>query len=306
VIGVRLVRVAAPLVAAVLLSSCIFGPDATRPSPSPSSSPTASVATRPRLELSTFQYSLQTKGRIRVAVRASGPPMMDLRSGNRYEGFEAALARELAKAIWGATDDPNTHIEWISADSSTRVSALTSNQADIAIAALAITDENKKVIDLSDTYLRTGQRLLIKKANTQIKEVVDVTSGDQTVCAVRGSAAEQNLKKATSDRAKVLSLDTVEFCMQALTSGAADAFTADELVLMGLAFNEPSLKLVGKPFSDERLGIGMKKNVGADRQGFLEFVNTALLKIVADRTWGRLYEKEVSPLSGETKQLPTD
>jgi ABC-type amino acid transport substrate-binding protein len=304
---VRLARLAAPLVTAALLGSCIFGPDATKPSPTPSPSPTASPApTRPRLELSTFQYALQTKGRLRVAIRASGPPMMELRPGNLYEGFEADLARELAKAIFGTTDDPNTHIEWVPVDTATRISALTANQADVTLAALAITDDNKKLIDLSDTYLHTGQRLLIKKTNAQIKEVVDVTSGDQTVCAVKGSPAEQNLKKVTNDRAKTLPLDTLEFCMQALLSGAADALTADELVLMGLAFKEPTLKLVGKPFSDERLGIGIKKNVSADRQGFLEFVNTALLKVVADRTWARLYEKNVSPLSGDTKQIPTD
>jgi ABC-type amino acid transport substrate-binding protein len=46
--------------------------------------------------------------------------------------------------------------------------------------------------------------------------------------------------------------------------------------------------------------------VSADRQGFKEFVNTALLKIVADRTWARLFEKHITPWTGEKKQLPTD
>ncbi len=293
----------APLIGAALLSSCLSGPDTVKPSPSPTASPGPA---RPRLELSTYPYALQTRGKIRVAVWNAGPPMSVLRPGNVQEGFEADLAREIAKAIWGTNDDPDTHIEWISVDPSTRVAALTSNQADITIGALVINDDNAKVVDLTDPYLRTGQRLLVRKTNDQIKEVVDVAAGDETVCAIKGSVWEQNLKRVTNERAKILALDTLDFCLQALASGAADAVTSDELVLFGSTFKDPSLKVVGKAFTDDRLAIGMKKNVSADRQGFRDFVNTVVLHIVADRTWAKLYEKHLTPFTGEKKQLPTD
>ena len=306
-IGVRLARVAVPLVAAVLITSCIFGPDTSKPSPSPSESPTASPGpTRPRLELSTYQYALQTKGKMRVGVRDNAAPMSARASGGRYDGFEPDIAREIARAIWGPNEDPDAHIEWVSVDESTRVSALTSSQADITIAALVIDDDARKVIDLTDTYLRTGQRLLVKKSNEQIKEVVDVTTGDQTVCAIKGSQAELELGRVTNDRAKVLPLDTLDFCVQALQSGAADAFTHDELVLAGIVAKDPSVKIVGKPFTEKLLGIGIKKNVSADRQGFREFVNTALLTIVANRTWAVIFEKDLTPVTGDRKQRPTD
>jgi ABC-type amino acid transport substrate-binding protein len=296
------------LIASTLLISCdLF--TTTRPSPSPAepASQTASPtpSTRPRLELSTYQYALQTKGKIRVGVKDGAPPMIS-RTSSGYEGFEADLARELAKAIWGQNDDPNTHIEWISVDNSTRVAALTSNQADITIAQLVTTDDQKKTIDLSDTYLKTGQRFVVKKTNNDITETADVASGEETVCAVKGSPAEQNLRRITNERAKILSLDTLDFCLQALASGAADAFTSEEIVLMGLVFKDPTLKIVAKPFTEDRLAIGIKKNANADRQGFLEFVNGALLRIVADRTWARSYEKHVLPLSGLPRQIPTD
>jgi len=231
---------------------------------------------------------------------------MSTRRANGYDGFEADLAREIAKAIWGSNDDPDTHLEWISVDASTRVAALTSDQADITIAGLTITDDAAKVIDLSDTYLGTGQRFLVKKTNDQIKEVIDVASGEQTVCAIKGSVWDQNLRRVTNDRAKILELDTLEFCVQALASGAADAITSDELVLLGLTFKDPTTKVVAKPFTEDRLAIGIKKNANAARQGFIEFVNGVLLRLVADRTWAKLYEKDITPLSGDKKQLPTD
>jgi glutamate transport system substrate-binding protein len=300
-------RIAMPLLCAALLASCIFGPQTVNPTPSPSATTTPSSGpTRPRFELSTYEYALQTKGKIRVAMRDGALPMSTRRANGPYDGFEADIAREIAKAIWGAFDDPDTHIEWVSVDASTRIAALTSNQADITLAGLVISDDNKKVIDLSDPYLHTGQRLLVKKSNDQIKELADVVAGDQTVCAIRGSIWAQNLTRVTNERAKILELDTMDFCVQALASGAADAITSDELILFGLTMKDPNLKVVGKPFTDDLLGIGMKKNAGGDRQGFRDFLNVVLLTIVADRTWARLYEKDMTPVAGDRKQLPTD
>ena len=326
----------ASLLSALLLSSCIFGPDTTKPSPTPTES--ATPTRPPRLELSTYEYALQTRGKIRVAIRDDAPPLSRRTASGSYDGLEPDVAREIAKAIFGTLDDPDTHIEWITLgpapappsatpvptgppaptpsttpaptpDVSGRtraLAALTGGQADIAFAGLVANDDNKKVIDLSDPYLHTGQRLMVKTTNDQIKEISDVASGDQTVCAIKGSVWVQGLKKITNDRAKILELDTQEFCMQALASGAADAYTSDELVLFGLVFKDPSLKVVGNRMTDDLLGIGIKKSVSADRQGFRDFINTALLKIVADRTWAKLYEKYLTPIAGDKKQLPTD
>ncbi len=305
----------APLICAALLSSCVTGPDVVRPSPSPTASP---GPTRPRLELSTYQYALQTKGKIRVAIRDATAPMSTRGANGTYDGFEADIAREIAKAIWGTFDDPDTHIDWVPLlptppfghpgpdPRTSAIAALTGGQADIAFAGLVIGDDSTKAIDVTDPYLRTGQRLLVKKTNDQIKELADVLAGDETVCAIKGSPAEQNLKRVTNERAKILALDTLEFCLQALASGAADAVTSDELTLFGVVFKDQSVKVVGKAFTDDRLGIGLKKNVSADRQDFREFLNTVLLHIVADRTWAKLYETHLTPFTGLKNQLPTD
>jgi polar amino acid transport system substrate-binding protein len=300
-----MIRIVTALCAALLLSSCIFGPDTTQSTPTPTPAVSASP-TRPRLELSTYQYALQTRNKIRVGVRDNAAPYSTRATNGQYTGFEPDMAREIAKAIWGTIDDPNTHIEWVLINESTRISALTSNQADIVVAGLLINDANRTLIDLSDPLYRDGQRLLVMKTNDQIKEIVDVAAGDQTVTVVKDSVWEKNILRVTNERAKVLSLSTLDFCMQALSSGAADALTADEATLVVLALKDPTVKIVGKGFTEDQAGIGLKQNVSADRQGFREFVNNALLKIVADRTWARLYEMHITPVTGEKKQLPSD
>src|SRR3954462_10022987 len=101
--------------AAALLSSCLTPPNITEPSP-PASPTASSVPTRPRLELSHYEYALQTKGKIPVAVREPSAPYSARTASGSYEGFEPDLAREIAKAIWGTIDDPESHITWISID----------------------------------------------------------------------------------------------------------------------------------------------------------------------------------------------
>jgi len=301
-----LTRIVTALFAAFLLSSC-FAPNTTQSTPTPNATSTAPAGpTRPRLELSTYQYALQTKNKMRVGVRDNAAPYSTRGTNGQYTGFEPDVAREIAKAIWGTVDDPSTHIEWISVDNSTRVSALTSNQVDIVVAGLLINDANKKAIDLTDSYYKDGQRLLVMKTNDQIKELIDVAAGDETVTVVKGTPWEENVRRVTNDRAKVLPLDTLQFCMQALTSGAADALTQDEAALIGLVLKDATVKIVGKPFTDDEMGVGIKQNASADRQGFREFVNIALLKIVADRTWAKFYETYITPVTGDKKQLPSD
>ena len=305
VTGMRFARIVTPVLTALLLASCIFGQPEVRPSPSPTAT-TSAGPTRPRLELSTFQYALQVKGKIRVGVRDTSAPFAARAASGKYDGLEPDIAREIAKAIWGTNEDPDTHIEWVSIDASTRVAALTSNQADIVLAALTIDDETAKVIDLSDPYYKNGQRLLVKKTSDDIKDLVDLVTNADTATAIKGSSWESNIRRVTNERVKMLALDTADFCLQALATGAAEAYTQDEASLVVIAAKDQTFKIVAQPFTEERLGIGIKKNESADRQGFKEFVNTALLKIVADRTWAKLFEKHITPITGDKKQLPTD
>ena len=54
--------------------------------------------------------------------------------------------------------------------------------------------------------------------------------------------------------------DTYSACVEALKNGAIDAVTTDEVILAGYAAQSPgTFKIVGKPFSEENYGIGLKK-----------------------------------------------
>ncbi len=62
-------------------------------------------------------------------------------------------------------------------------------------------------------------------------------------------------------------------CVQQLLNSSVDAVTTDDSILLGYAAQQPDkLKVVGEPFSEERYGIGVKK----DDTAFCTFLNDTL------------------------------
>lgn len=285
-------------VAAILITLAACTPEASPP-PSATPTPTATLA-RPRFELATYMYALQTKGKIRIGALDNAAPFSSRDPSGRYLGFEPDLGRELAKAIFGPRQDIDAVIEWISVDASTAVSALTSLQADVVIARVPITDARAAVIDLSDTYFVTGERILISSSNDEIKDLADLDT--KTVCVQNGSGVDAHVDDANGS-ARTLVLDTYASCLGALQQGQVDAIAADEMTLWRLIAQDPKTKIVGHPLVEQRYGFGSKKNA-SDRQGFLPFLNTWLGGVIRDGTWGRLYAQDIAPLSKETKTAP--
>jgi len=70
-----------------------------------------------------------------------------------------------------------------------------------------------------------------------------------------------------------------------LQQSQADAISTDDVVLSGLAAQDPDLQVVGPSLGIEPYGVGVKKG----NEDLVRFVNGALAQIRADGTWERLY-----------------
>jgi ABC-type amino acid transport substrate-binding protein len=291
---VNTLRLAALAALVVTLAACL--PEAS-PSPSPQPSATTIAISRPRYELATYMYALQTRNKIRIGVLDDAAPFSTRDPSGRYSGFEADLGRALAKSLFGLQPDIDSFIEWVSVDPSTAVTALTSLQADVVIARVATTEA---AVDLSDPYFITGERILVTSTNDEIKDLADLDT--KTVCVLPGSGVKEHLADA-NESARTLELDTYASCLGALKAGQVDAVGADEATLWGLMRQDPDTKIVGRPLLEVRYGIATKKHT-SDRQGFLPFLSQAVADIVRGNTWARLYAQHITPLSKETKTSP--
>jgi ABC-type amino acid transport substrate-binding protein len=180
------------------------------------------------------------------------------------------------------------------------LTSVTSLQADVAIARLAVTPESAALIDLSDPYFIGGERILVRSTNDEVKSLADLDT--KTVCIQLGSGVDAHVADA-NEFARTLALDTYASCLEALKAGQADAIGANEAILWNLLRENPDTKLVAQPLTTERYAIGIKRNAEY-RQGFLPFVNAWLAGVIRDGTWGRLYAQHITPLSKDTKTSP--
>jgi glutamate transport system substrate-binding protein len=139
---------------------------------------------------------------------------------------------------------------------------------------------------------------MVKSDDTSIKGVEDLNG--KKVCSVQGSTSEKNLKEKAPQAQAVL-FDTYSKCAEALGDGRVDAVTTDNVILLGLIDKSSgAYKLVGKPFTDEPYGIGMKKGATDLRN----FVNDELEKMFQDGRWKAAFEKTAGKVEKNTPEPP--
>ncbi|MGH2378003.1 MAG: glutamate ABC transporter substrate-binding protein [Candidatus Limnocylindria bacterium] len=298
------IRVTALTAVFALLAGACGGVGTPAPQPSPTT-PAGAAATAtpdagPTFGLSTFMYAIQTTGKLRVGTQEDNPPFsVKDPATNEWKGFDVDFAKEVAKEIFGEDADLDTVIEWVPVTSATRIGVLQENQADVVIKTFTVNEERKQQIDFSATYFFTGQRILVKKDNTDINNVADLAG--KTVCTQRGSTSEQNIT-AKSPEARLLQLDSYPACLLALQQGSADAVSTDETILFGLVGQDPNTKIVGPYFSNEPYGIGIAK----EKTGMDVFLNSLIVEMIEDGRWADLYETHITPVSGDVKTSPHD
>ena len=87
---------------------------------------------------------------------------------------------------------------------------------------------------------------------------------------------------------------TYSECLPALANKGVDALTTDDTILAGFAAQPEyagKFKVVGKPFSEEKYGIGLKKGDTAT----CEKVNAAITKMISDGSWQKAIDANLGP-----------
>jgi glutamate transport system substrate-binding protein len=215
-------------------------------------------------------------------------PGLGQKEGNTFKGFDVDVAKYVAKEL-GYEGDKVVFKETPSAQ---RETAIQGGQVSLIFATYSITDERKQKVSFAGPYFIAGQDLLVRSDNTDITGP-DAMNG-KTLCSVTGSTPAENIKKKYATSVKLFEQDTYSKCVEALVGGSVDAVTTDNVILAGFAAQpqyEGKLKVVGKPFSTEKYGVGLKKGDTAT----CEKVNAALQKMVSDGSWQKAIDDNVGP-----------
>ena len=224
------------------------------------------VAEDVQLDGSATFDAMQAAGTIVIGVKEDQPGLgnLDAATGERT-GFDVDMARWMAAELGFGEEQ----IQFEAIASANREQALVNGDIDMYIGTYSITDSRKEQIDFAGPYAVTGQGILVAADNDTIASEADL-SADVNVCSATGSTPIQNIRENYD--AQTTEFDTYSQCIAQLESGAVDAVTTDQLILLGYAAQSPdTLKTVGEPFTVENYGIGIPKGDDALR-GFLNDV----------------------------------
>jgi glutamate transport system substrate-binding protein len=189
-----------------------------------------------------------------IGVKADQPGL-GLQTGGTYSGFDIEIAKIVAK---GLGVDPGS-IEWKTTVSANREPFIQQGQVDLVVATYTINDDRKKVVNFGGPYYIAGQDLLVPTNSTITGP--EAIAGKK-VCSVTGSTPAKRIQTEHKD-AQLQQFDSYSKCVTALAGGQVDAVTTDDIILAGYASQDQyagKFKVVGKKFSEEPYGIGLKKD----------------------------------------------
>lgn len=220
------------------------------------------------------------EGKIRIGIKFDQPGLGFKKSGT-YVGFDVDVAKYIAQELGYSEDE----IIWKEAPSAQREAMLQNGDVDMILATYSITDSRKEVVDFAGPYFIAGQDLLVRDDETEINGPEDLNG--KRLCSVTGSTSAVTVKEQFADEVQLMEQPGYAECATALFSGIVDAVTTDDIILAGLASAaRGQLKVVGKPFTQEYYGVGIRKG----EHELAKKINAAIEKMIEDGSWQRAVE----------------
>ena len=238
-----------------------------------------------------------TNGKLTIGIPFDQPGI-GMKTGDTYSGFDVETAKYVAKAL----GVPEANITWKESVGAARETMLASGEVDMVVSNYTINDERKQKVDFAGPYFIAHQDLLVRRNEEEITGAETLTG--KTLCTVSGTTSAANILSFYQGRVQLEELPRFSDCVAALAKSEVDAVTTDDVILAGFAA-EPQyrgkLKLVGRGFSDENYGIGVKKGNTALK----DQVNAALKQYVSDGSWERALAATVRPSGYSLPGPPT-
>ncbi|PXX54615.1 amino acid ABC transporter substrate-binding protein (PAAT family) [Nocardia tenerifensis] len=230
-------------------------------------------------------------GKLTIGIKFDQPGLGLRNKDGSYSGFDV----EVAKYVAGKLGVKPEGITWKESPSPQRETLIENGQVDMIVASYSINDNRKQKVDFAGPYYVAGQSFLVRADNTDISGPESLKG--KKVCSVKGSTPAQNIEKNFKDT-QLQANDTYSVCLEGLRAGSWDAVTTDDIILAGYASQSTgAFKVVGKPFTTENYGIGLKKG---DKE-FRDKVNDAIEAMFADGSWKKAFD---STVGGSGYQAP--
>lgn len=220
--------------------------------------------------------ALVEPGFLTVCSESNYPPF-EMEEGGEMVGLDMDLGREIAADL--GVEMKNVTLAFESIQSG---AALETDQCDVAISALSITEERRTVMDFSDPYY-----------DNEVGLVTDGEDGVGSIDAAREEQVRVGVMQGTvgETQARELGLNAVQFedattLFTGLSTGSVDAVLDDVTAIAQHAQDDPDFVVQETADLDDQLGVAVAKGDAA----MLSAVDATLDRVEEDGTLEQIVE----------------
>ena len=229
-------------------------------------------------ELTGTLKKIDKSGRIRIGYREAEPPMSFLNEDNQPAGYTIDICRAVVAGIEDKIGRA-LQVDFIPVTADNRFKALRKNSIDLLCGSTTQTLSRRELVDFTQLTFVTGASFMTLKDNQKIGEAGLEGSRIGVVRATTTETALRQLILDTSTNAEIILFDAADKGLDALRQKKIDAFSSDQVVLLGLALkasDTAAFTVKSDVFSFEPFALAVRRN-------------DADFRLVADRVIAELY-----------------
>ena len=226
------------------------------------------------IQIDNNNYSNET---LKVGIYIYDYPVLHLTNDNAG-GFDYDLMHEIANVS-------DFKIQFVPMQFSDLIPSLLRDDIDIIIAAMAITEDRKKIVNFSDRYLTAGQSIAVTKENTNITTTNDLVG--KTVGVIKDTVSDMILSKMEGIR-QIKRFEIAGSAFISLKVESIDAVLIDKLTGINYIRYDNDLQIVDTiEYPEIGYGIAVRKEDNI----LLDKINSGLKKIKANGTYQKIVDK---------------
>lgn len=185
----------------------------------------SSGSSSPKTNESALMQKIKSSGKLTVGT-ASGFPSYEFldtsaSDGKKIDGIDIKLAEAVAKKLGVKLEIQDMTFQSL-------LSSLTTGKVDIAVSAINPTEERKKTVDFSDSYLEGKQTLLVRKEDAGKYKALSDFDGKRI--GVQKSTIQEKLANEQIKNAQIVALPKVADALLELKTGKVDAVPVQNIV----------------------------------------------------------------------------
>ena len=203
---------------------------------------------------------------LRVATDATFPPMEFVENGKKT-GFDVELVEAVAAKM-------GKKVEWVDIDFKGLVPGLIAKRYDMAVSAIYITDERKKVVDFTQPYYAGGLVAMVKDGSP-IAKLADLNGKKVSV-----QVGTKSVSYLTDNYPKVqrVEVEKNQEMFNLVDIGRADAAVTGKPAAFQYVRTRGGMKVLPEQLTTEEYGMAIRK----DTPELTAAVNKALEQLKAD------------------------